>query len=714
MSQPVLASFSGNGQPATSLQLLNIPTIGNVLVNKLITTSLTNNFTVSADKLKLNVVNANHYIINNTIYIQFVVPIVTVNFLVILQVGSTYTILNSVNVSNITTVNISTSALLPAGSKLIFGIYQVDTNYVAFSGNITADSAWQQLDFFNAYDIATKVEYIIDRPANVPYPFGLPLGPLTPVQYSNPASPPVPPGTYPWFSNTIPFSIVPPPIPPTLPNGDAYNKYQSIPQGLGFYVGLDFLTLPPNDPQVILFLTNWANRANGIAGVSGGPVINNYKKMIYMVALTTAVVPFYVEKTDSFLNQLVSNFALYNMPVLSSFQASLIEWFLALHVGYDQYPDYVINYFTGFLNIIGIGDPTNPVQNQIEIYGNSVVNQVKAYFQAQITKVIQNEDKTCFTYWWNLAGMPIESMMIEAVHNIFAFSQYNNITYIAIREILQGTPNQLDPPNYIPAGAYNWFGKINAVTSESDKINVVREFMRINSPNPASFSKVVQATPDPSNPVVTARHIHQEIMIENTPGGPANYYTYNTGQYTPQFTANFQDCNAEAKVEAKPVAKPAAVKQQAKPKLAVTDVKPAAAKCPMAAKPAAAKCPMAAKAAAGARCPVTGLTASCPGSVLNNFDPASLFTTSPIDNETILDAANPNMMPVYPQPQYMPFGLGYRRCAAEIFNYMTIIKILEKMSTVTFKFVNPPPTTTMVTVQPFVQVPDNIYAVTNP
>lgn len=43
---------------------------------------------------------------------------------------------------------------------------------------------------------------------------------------------------------------------------------------------------------------------------------------------------------------------------------------------------------------------------------------------------------------------------------------------------------------------------------------------------------------------------------------------------------------------------------------------------------------------------------------------------------------------------------------------MTIIKILEKMSTINFYFINPAPTRTMVTVQPFVQVADNIYAVT--
>lgn len=666
MSDPELVSFSTYGPSKESLQQpIRIRDIGLVTPIRLQEFYSTPDFVLFKDWITSK--TPAHYIITSTVYISFECPLSSAQYVLIAGTErgnlSTYSILGQVTVTNDSETTLIVDADLAVETHLIFAFLDYSNHKVdlksalkvdskslgqsptssesarkvktlAVTGNITLDSTWDQLNAYNAYDMATKVEYITTRPSIALYPYG----PLRPVQYTNPSNPPVPPNpysVYPWTSNVIPFDKVPHPIPPTLPNGDAYDKYQSIPTTLGFYAGLDFLTLPPNDPEVILFLTNYANRG-----------VDNYKKKVYMTALTTAVVPFYKDKTDNFLNQLVANITMYNQPVLSSFQSALIKYFLALHVGYDNYPEYVTQYFAGFLDIIGIGNPTDPHEDAIIIYGNSIVKQVRAYFQERINIVIQNEDRTCFTYWWNMAGLPIESMVIEAVHNIFAFSQYNNITFLAIRDVLMGTPNLLDPPNTI---TYDFFDLINQAQTETDKINVVREFMRIMSPNPASFSKVQLTKPDHTNPVVTSRLIHQEIMIENTPGGPQNYYVYNTDQYN-DFPATFHNCTSRL------------------------------------------------------RCPVTN-------SVLDNLNPEDLFTVSPVDNQTVLDVANPNMMPVYQYPQYAPFGLGYRRCAGEILNYMTIIKILEKLSTVTFQFVTPPPTDTLITVGPFVQVPDNIYAI---
>ena len=553
------------------------------------------------------------------------------------------------------------------GTKLIFGLVNTKTCSIKnfnLIGTISVDPQWVALDAFNTIDINSKVEYIPFRPPYEPYPYGYPKGPLLPGQYPKPDS------YYAWTSNVIPYKTSTT-APPGTPNPDGYQKYQSIPLGLGFYVGLDFITLPPDDPEVILFLTNYQDRGNR----SG---VQNYKKMEYMTALTADVVPYYNDKINAFLNQLVSNFTMYNKPVLSSFQTSLIQWFLSLHVGYDNYPDYVTNYFLDFLNIIGIGNPTDPQQNAYEIYGNTVVPEVKAYFMSRINTIVQNGDKTCFTYWWNLAGMPIGTMVIEAVHNIFAFSQYNNITFLTIRDkYLGGTPNVFDSTHkqYI---TYDFFSKITAAQTDMDKINVVREMFRILSPNPASFSKVNKVTPDPN--IVTSRHAHQEIMVTNSFGYPwfpnktgnpgfvdpakvANYYTYDTTKYA-NFTASFGTCP-------------------------VTGAKAQVKNCPMAKS-------------------IKDTTSSC---TTDNADPTTLFTVSSVDNQTVLDKSQPGFMPVYQTPIYMPFGLGYRRCAAEIFNYLTVIKLLETLAQMQFWQSNAP-TSTKVTIGPFVQANDNIYAKT--
>lgn len=688
MSDRHPATFSACGDATALLRPdCRLSNVGSITPIKLDEFHSSSHFRLSKNKQWIKVKATDHYVINIIIYITFECPIKTTEFVAISNHDSSYSLLNRTTIKNQSQANITVKTQLINGSALLFGLMHSDhgIKHLAISGDISLDSAWAQINSYVAYDLNVKVEYIIQRPSTEPYPYGYPMGPLLPPQFNNPSNPPHPwtpylipfgQGTrtvqfplfydincmngsqnfssvYPWTSNVIPSKRVPDPIPPTLPNGDAYEKYKSIPSELGFYIDVDYLTLPANDPNVILFLTNWDNRGT-----------DNYKKKVYMTALTTAVVPFYKEKIDNFLNQLVANFTLYNKPILSSFQTSLVELFLALHVGYDNYPDYVTNYFSRFIDLIGIGNPTNPIQSQYMIDANAIANKVKLYFQDRINSIIQNKDKTCFTYWWNIAGLPINSMVIEAVHNIFAFSQFNSISFLAIRDKLHGTPNLLNPSNPI---TYDFFRLINTASTESDKINVVREFMRILSPNPASFSLVQLMNPDPTNPVVQSRHAHQEIMMANTPGGPQNYYIYNTGQYT-NFKTNFQVCPNTAS-HTKGVSKNSR-----------------------------------------SRC---SFMSAGSNSVLDNFNPEDSFTVSSIDGETVLDAANPTMMPVYEFPQYMPFGLGYRRCAGEIFNYMIIIKILEKLSTIEFKFVDSPPSSTQITIGPFVQVPDNIYAITS-
>ena len=99
------------------------------------------------------------------------------------------------------------------------------------------------------------------------------------------------------------------------------------------------------------------------------------------------------------------------------------------------------------------------------------------------------------------------------------------------------------------------------------------------------------------------------------------------------------------------------------------------------------------------------------------FNPADFFQVSPVDNETVIPKSNRQMQPVFDKPIYTPFGLGYRRCAGEIFVYLVTLKIFEKFQVLfndpqlsgdtRFEFrvgVYPP-----ITPAPFTFVPDNIF-----
>lgn len=670
-----------------------------ILVNYSITST-----DFSEQKHMLVVNKAGHYIFNFNLLVTLKCPVDKYTFNILNFAGGSWLQLFSASFNSDANILVNESINLNVGDMIVFALSNTTlckVKSVALLGTIFPDPQWTQLNVFNQVDSSTKVEYILDRPYVAEYPYGYPLEPLLPVQYPNSENqPPSTPSFYIWTSPVIPYNKSATP-PPGAPNGDAYLKYQSIPTVLGYYVGLNYLTLPASDPEVVLFLTNWQNRGN-----RGG--VQNYKKMTYMTALTAAVVPYYKEKTDMFINKLIESFTCNNAPVLSTFQAELINYFLALHVGYDVYPDYVVNFFAGFLDIIGIGNPTSEEQNKIVIYGNTVIPEVKAYFDQRITQIVANGDKTCFTYWWSLAGMPKGTMVIEAVHNIFAFSQYNNITYLNIRDkYLGGTPitfvpPPVPPPPPAPTITYDFFGLLSTAQTDQEKLDIIREMFRIFSPNPASFSKVDKTNPDPN--IVTARHTHQEIMVYNSfgypgfpfqptpnfpptqfdPNGIKNYYNYDTAKYA-NFPGTFGACPVTgAKSEGfRPVQAPN--------------------KCSMNGK--AGTCPVAAMNKLNIKADPT-----C--DVLDNIDPTTLFTVSSVDGETVLDAAQPGFMPVYPTPIYTPFGLGYRRCAAEIFNYMTVIKILEGMAQLKF-FTTNQPTVKQITVGPFVQVNDNIFAVTS-
>lgn len=140
------------------------------------------------------------------------------------------------------------------------------------------------------------------------------------------------------------------------------------------------------------------------------------------------------------------------------------------------------------------------------------------------------------------------------------------------------------------------------------------------------------------------RHVHQAIMVANE-GGPVNYATYNTGRYA-DFETSFTECTPPP-----PSPDPTSVEKV-----------------------------------------------------------AEQFTRSPIDNSTELpdDTRSLKMIPVYDPPIYTPFGLGYRRCAGEIFTYLFTIKLVERLKNLQF-YTDQSITEPMIPLAPFFAAPDNLF-----
>ena len=604
---------------------------------------------------------------------------------------------------------VSYRALFKSETKIGFTIDGLNCSTIIkclnMTGNVKDSPRLKLLDKVIEFDTSRKYRYIPLNP-NLPDP---PYGPQYPTPTGNLPSPPYPPNTlapqsvvqFGWQYNVIPHVIdqqpqpngyidkpkAPVPTNPPLPDSidkDAYHKLNSISSYLPYCIGFtDPINLDPNDPRVTVFASDLENRG-----------VNNYRKKVYMSALTADLMPNYAEKIDVFLNEIytvVTNYA--TKPALSVFKEALVRFFLAMHVGYDNYPDYVIEYFTRFTDAVGLGIPadagdiTEAFLNGV-IYCNITIDCVNKYFFDRYNIIRQTKDMTTLLYYWNLAGLPKEAIISEALHNMIAFNQFLNVFYLMIRDQYGvpynlGTPvpvlTLLPPPN--PPFIYktvNYFfiKEFCAAVSNKDKLNVIREFYRLTVPNSASFSRLQQVPNDP-NVVVQSRHVHQAIMFQSDPVG---YSKYNTDKY-----ANFKfDFNSAMTSECPPPV------------------------CP--------KCPY-----------------LVPINPLKNIDPEVKLTQSTIDNETVIERrcseiSDPGKaFPVYankvlplspipapinidaPGPIYTPFGLGYRRCAGEMFSYFVTIKLFERFKSIPFLFGPVDPNKHKITVAPFTEVPDNIF-----
>lgn len=531
-------------------------------------------------------------------------------------------------------------------------------------------------------DAATKVRYINQTPPALsvvpPTPFPpAPPAPgsnkYLPAQYPQITTPTETVGAiFPWNVNVIPTVInksdfvtpplpLPSPLPPTIINGygDKYDKFGSLPEIIRFYTGNNGPTLAPDDQSLTLFLKNLDVRGHSI-DESGEKwkSVNDLKK-IYMGALSLDKLQFYLETIDTFANTSFADVTVSGKPFISSFSKNLIEFFLRMHLGSHQFPQYVIDFFVKFATLISVSNEVTTELLEITLYGNLKHNQVRDYFREKTHEAIKIEDQASLVYWWSIDGMSIDSLVSEALHNIIAFNQFTNTMYQIIYTSLHPQNNVQLPPGSPPLPNYPNFFKeylnaknqpsvINGTIKESDaKLNVIREIFRLLVPNSASFSRVYPSQPDSNR--IRSMHLHQQIMISNNqPMGPLpgvyRYFTYNPDQYNNTFKSNLDGLRDLEVVESENLRK--------------------------------------------------------------------MFVQSPIDKETVIDVTpTPEgvrpIVPIYDRPTYAPFGLGYRRCAGETFTYLVLSKLLDKFATVEYE--ERPGTYPSYPVAPFSQVTDNVF-----
>jgi hypothetical protein len=545
-----------------------------------------------------------------------------------------------------------------------------------------------------AFDDALNVQYITNQPLDN-FPPAPPFKPQFPanIQFAG-----YPPGFVPWESIVIPWQADQTPVPlanpKPFPNNNWYDKYQSVQYSVFFYLGLNMFTIPPDSPQLTIFIKNFVDRGD-----------RNYLKQVYMSALTSEKMSFYAEKIDTMLNEAYTRFTVNHEPVISAFKEVLINFFLSIHIGEDNYPPYVLEYFATFIDIIGFGDTTRAGRNEAMIRGNYLAPRVKEYFEQRRVIVVANKDTSTIAYYWDLAGLPVQSLLIECVHNIVAFSQYNNTLYRLIADKLWagtgpdaprnvygfpaptpnnppfGSPPQTDRGNLpywypyppinqlalpsppfppISAGPVDFFEKLIAAPTAADRLNVVREAYRLLSPNTNAFSKLQTGAVD--FPPTQARHIWQQISVFNEPlpfPVPPEFQSLVKAVLFFQYKPAIYDADFRTSVE---------------------DFTPLP--------------------------PSEGL------------DPRNLFEFSPTDNNpeyddgTVLEKDNPKLFPVFDTPRYFPFGPSYRRCAGETLNYFLTEKLIKRFADLEWEVrpvLSPPDYPSYETLAPFTAVPNNIF-----
>ena len=265
---------------------------------------------------------------------------------------------------------------------------------------------------------------------------------------------------------------------------------------------------------------------------------------------------------------------------------------------------------------------------------------VEEFVAERLEAIVSQQDQSTFLYWWNEAGLSTDTIIFEAAHNILAFVNYVHTLFLLIRaknEGMLGVQNlQLFLQGQFSLPPLDFFQAYKDANSDNERLDVTREAFRLLIPAQFSFSNMDfsddaannngKLMNDPDFTYYDSLHFHLLIQASNDNynvlTGATDAGTYDTGRY-----ADFQP-------------------------------------------------------------------QGCPHSFARNFD-ANDFAQSVIDGETVVPESHKEYFPVFAAgslgadgavngPKYCPFGLGYRKCPAELFNYFVLGMVLDELKGIDF------------------------------
>lgn len=511
--------------------------------------------------------------------------------------------------------------------------------------NTTRQEAQSKMEQEVKFDQEVTVrQYIPSKPPDLPCP----ATPFTPQTLSNKdvnigtAQAPV----IPWTANVIPWRVGQQSVNGgRFNNGQTtsnvrYDKFASIPRVLPYYAGVDFDTIAKNGDDLTVFMKNFLDR---------GP--DNLAKLTYMFALTSDKLPNYIDKIDALVNRFYNKVSANAQPVHSAFKQELVLFFLSIHLGEDEFPAYVVEYFASFIDCIGyLG---NPVSNPILLRGRLLEPSVRKYVLERANKVVQSNDKSTFVFWWNLAGMSMEALVTESLHNIVAFIQFANVLnrlvvdayYFRTQRIAsekkawEPDPVTLVLPIPTMGGrpfSFDFFQKYKAATTPAQRLNVVREVYRLMTPNSSAISLLDPAAFDPPKNVHVF-HVWTSLMIaartnlQTQVDQVIAHYTYNPDAYNQHHETSIDNVTAPATPSNDP---------------------------------------------------------------RDYLDYSSVDDNKTYHDGTVIDKTNRKVIPVFDHATsttalstpYYPFGMSYRRCPGEIFSYLLTDRLLNRLKDAEFEY----------------------------
>lgn len=327
----------------------------------------------------------------------------------------------------------------------------------------------------------------------------------------------------------------------------AYRKLAGIAFSLARPAGLDFNTIAPDSDRLTVFAKDFEFR---------GP--DNLIHRQYQFALRPSLFELYEPKVQDMWDDIRTEIEPGTVPVLSTTQRKLVKMFLDIHVGSVAHPQFVFDYFLHFLPLAGLVRNRQVDLTKLILDLETDQQGVYNYFEQRVIAIQNSGDNTTFVFHWDVAGLPLPSLVTECLHNIVAFAQFANTMFLAITDkVWAEDPPVGVPPYYLPNSPIpfqalnigpipvNFFAKYDAAADGVERLNVIREMFRLLAPNSAAFSRVEFANnlpPAPEDMDVQSRHVWvflSSLTRPFTSPDPVSanrqrlsaYYLYDTSQY---------------------------------------------------------------------------------------------------------------------------------------------------------------------------------------